>query len=721
MIYLVLFLISFNLNAKRSLTIWAMGFEGLKIKEMAEIFEKENPDIEVITQAIPWEAAHEKLMTAVVGDVVPDLCQLGTTWMAEFQAMGSLENLSSYLENSDVIKKDMFFKGSLDTCIFGDGIYGIPWYVDTRVLFYRKDILEKVGFNRAPETWDELKEVTLRIVKEFNKGLEKQRFYGILLPVKDWQSICLFLWQSGADLLKPESKEFKEGILFYKSLFDLNITPKQDIGIDLFQGFKKGIIPMFISGPWMVKIIKEQVPEIEGKWGVSILPGKVKRASFVGGCNWVIFRKSKNKDVAWKFIEFMTRKENQIRWFLITKDLPSNRYAWKDRIFEKYPKIKVFGKQLEEAVSPPNIPEWEKIATILEEKLEEMILGVKNVEEGLKELKKEIDKTFKERKKKHSLIYLLLIFFGIVILFYRIFSKKKEEEEPVVSIPYYIPYLFILPSVGLLFIFLFLPVVFSFLMSFTDWNVYSFGKFFNVGFVGLKNYIQLFKDKIFWKAMRNTFIFAGVGVPLTVIVALFMAVLLNEEFIKLRSFFRTSYFIPVVTTLVAVAVIWRWLYNPEYGLINWFLGLFKIPPQKWLSDPRLALPALILMSVWKNFGYNMVIFLAGLQAIPNNLYEAAKIDGASRWQQFVHITLPSLRPTMLFVVVMSFIGYFQFFAEPYIMTKGGPLNSTISVVLYMYNQGFRFFNFAYATSVAYVLFFVIFVFTLIQLKIRREE
>jgi len=722
---------------KRILTIWAMGEEGLKIKQMVKLFEKENPDIEVKTQAVPWGAAHEKLMTAVIGGVPPDLCQLGTTWMAEFQAMNSLEELGPFLKSSKIVKKEEFFKGSFNTCIVKNKIYGIPWYVDTRVLFYRKDILKAVGYKKPPKNWAEFKDVSLKIIEKFNKDLEKQRYYPVSLPVKDWQTIAPFLWQNGANLLKPKSKEFKEAITFYKSLFDLNITPKKDIGIDLFQGFKKGYFTMFISGPWMVKIIKEQIPEIEGKWDVSILPGKKEPASFVGGCNWVIFKDSKMKDIAWKFIEFMTRKENQIKWFNITKDLPSNKDAWKDPYFDKFPKIKVFGMQLNFAKSPPNIPEWERIASFIEDINEEIILGVSGIDEALAKLDGKIENALKQKKQKKSSFYLLYagIFVLLVLIFYFVL-KKKEERDWEVLIPddikgfkrfwiylksLYVPYMFLLPAVGLLLIFLFLPVIFSFIMSFTNWNVYTFSNTSGLDFIGLKNYISLFQDKVFWKAFRNTFIFAGIGVPLTVIVALFMAVFLNEEFVKIKAFFRTSYFIPVVTTLVAVAVIWRWLYNPEYGLINWFFGLFNIPPQNWLSDTRLALPALILMSVWKNFGYNMIIFLAGLQSIPENLYDAAKIDGASRWEQFLYITLPSLRPTMIFVTVMSVIGYFQFFAEPYIMTKGGPLNSTISVVLYMYNQGFKFFRFGYATSVAYVLFIVIFVFTMLQMKIKKLE
>ena len=177
---------------------------------------------------------------------------------------------------------------------------------------------------------------------------------------------------------------------------------------------------------------------------------------------------------------------------------------------------------------------------------------------------------------------------------------------------------------------------------------------------------------------------------------------------------------PVITTLVAVAVVWRWLYNPEYGLVNYVLGLIGIEKQTWLSSPKLALPALIVMSIWKNFGYNMVIVLAGLQTIPKSLYEAAGVDGADAWQSFWHITLPSLKPTLFFVFVMTTIGSLQFFGEPYIMTKGGPLNKTLSIVMYMYNQGFKFFKFGYATAIAYVLFICILMFTMIQIYYNRK-
>ena len=280
---------------------------------------------------------------------------------------------------------------------------------------------------------------------------------------------------------------------------------------------------------------------------------------------------------------------------------------------------------------------------------------------------------------------------------------------------------FVLPAVSLLLVFMFFPMAVSFLISLTDLNIFSINEWTRMQFIGIENYGKILQDPVFWRALWNTLYFTGIGVPLTVLVSLLAAVALNQRTVKMKSLFRMSFFAPVVTTVVAVAVVWRWLYNPDYGVFNWFLqsglGLKKL---FWLSDPRTSLPSLILMAIWKNFGYNMVIFLAGLQTIPESQYEAARIDGASGWQCFRYITIPGLTPTLLFVFIMTTIGYLQFFAEPYVMTKGGPLDSTTSIVLYMYNQGFRFFNLGYASAISYTLFGLIFVFTFFQMRLKKS-
>lgn len=280
---------------------------------------------------------------------------------------------------------------------------------------------------------------------------------------------------------------------------------------------------------------------------------------------------------------------------------------------------------------------------------------------------------------------------------------------------------FLAPALVLIFVFFFLPVVASLLLSFTDFDIYAVGDLGNARWVGLRNYVQLLDTPLFWQALRNTFYFALVGGPLSISVSLGAALLLNQRAVRFKALFRTIYFAPFVTTLVAVAIVWRYILHTRYGLLNYALGVFGIGPIDWLGDPHWAMPAIILMTVWKSFGYNMLIFIAGLQAIPEELYEAARIDGASAWQRFRHVTLPGLAPTLVFVTVITMIGFFQLFVEPYVMTQGGPLRSTTSVVLLMYEEGFRWWRMGYSAAVAFVLFLVILAATLVQLRLQRTE
>lgn len=278
---------------------------------------------------------------------------------------------------------------------------------------------------------------------------------------------------------------------------------------------------------------------------------------------------------------------------------------------------------------------------------------------------------------------------------------------------------FVVPALMLIGLFFFLPVVASLLLSFTDFDIYALGRLDRLRFIGLGNYRRLLNDPMFWTALKNTLYFVIVGGPLSVLVSLGAALLVNHRLTRFQGVLRTLLFLPVVTTLVAVAVVWRYLYHPRYGFLNYVLGLAGLPPIDWLGDPHWAMPAIILMAVWKNFGFNMVVFIAGLQSIPRRLYEAAEIDGADNWAQFRYITLPMLAPIFMFVTVITLIGYFQLFAEPYVMTQGGPADSTLSVALLMFQEGFRWWNLGYAAAVAFVLFLIILVGTLIQAWLRR--
>lgn len=281
-------------------------------------------------------------------------------------------------------------------------------------------------------------------------------------------------------------------------------------------------------------------------------------------------------------------------------------------------------------------------------------------------------------------------------------------------------WMFVTPALALISVFFLLPVAGAFLLSFTDFDIYSIGDPASTRFVGLGNYRTLWESPLFWTALRNTTWFVVVGGPLSVLASLVAAVLVHSRLVRFRPFFRSAFFAPWVTTLVAVALVWRYVYHPQYGPLNALLQGLGLPAVDWLGNPDWAMPAIILLSVWKNFGYNMLVFLAGLASIPDELYEAAELDGAGAWHRFRHITVPMLGPTFVFVGVVTMIASFQLFSEPYVMTQGGPLKSTLTLMLLMYEEGFRWWRLGFATAIAVVLFLLTLVGTLIQLRLRRE-
>jgi multiple sugar transport system permease protein len=279
---------------------------------------------------------------------------------------------------------------------------------------------------------------------------------------------------------------------------------------------------------------------------------------------------------------------------------------------------------------------------------------------------------------------------------------------------------FVAPALIAIVVFFAVPVVSSLFLSLTDFDIYALADLANLRFVGIENYQRLLTNPLFWQAMKNTVLFAGIGVPLSIAASLGAALLLNARTVKWRPMWRVVFFAPFVTTLVATAVLWNYLLNTRYGIINWALTSLGLPAVDWLGDPATSIPAILLFVVWKSFGYNMLIFLAVLQTVPDELHEAARIDGAGAWSRFRHVTLPAISPTLLLVSIISVAGFFQLFAEPYVMTQGGPAQSTVTVLYFMYEEGFKWWNLGSASAVAFVLFLCIFAVTMVQLAVSRR-
>jgi len=277
--------------------------------------------------------------------------------------------------------------------------------------------------------------------------------------------------------------------------------------------------------------------------------------------------------------------------------------------------------------------------------------------------------------------------------------------------------LFLFPTLIVFCTFILFPVIFSFYLSFQKWNSFTW----TGSFIGLDNYLRMFSDEEFLLVLKNTFIYTLGTVPLNMIVSLLIAYGLNKKLVG-KKFLRTLFFTPVVVSPVAAALIWRWLYDPNFGLVNYTLGIFGFGAVNWLNDPSAAMFALIGMGVWKTFGVNMVLFAAGLNAIPESYYEAATIDGANAWSKFWHITVPLLSPTTFFIMVMSMIGSFQVFDIVYVLTSGGPLNSTKVLTFYIYEYAFKFSGeMGYASAVSYLMFAILFVFTMLQVKYMKSK
>ncbi|HSL63069.1 MAG TPA: sugar ABC transporter substrate-binding protein [Gaiellaceae bacterium] len=344
-------------EAGGTITVWAMGAEGEKLDVLAKDFMAENPGITVRVTPIAWDVAHDKLLTSVAGGETPDVSQMGTTWMGEFAATGALE------EVPEAIDMDAFYEGARNTAIIDDTPLGVPWYVETRLLYYRTDIAEKAGITEPPANWDELKAMA-KAMKE--KGGAR---YGISLAPNNWQEFLPFVWQNGGEVADGDqwtfdTPELVEALEFYKSFFDEGLTSESvPEGFDVTQGFVAGTHPMFFSGPWHMSLIEEQgAAELEGKWAIAPMPEKETKTSFVGGSDLVVFKDSDNKDAAWKFVEYLSDPTVQQKWYETVSALPSVESAWESGELSTDEQLALFGEQLRDAKSPPPLAKWEQVA-----------------------------------------------------------------------------------------------------------------------------------------------------------------------------------------------------------------------------------------------------------------------------------------------------------------------------------------------------------------------
>lgn len=393
-------------GSKTAVKFWAMGAEGEHVQKLMPEFYRRYPGIEVKIQGIPWTAAHEKLLTAYAGNSLPDLCQLGNTWIPEFNLLNALENLNAQLANATTIKRENYFPGIWVTNVIDSAVFGIPWYVDTRLLFYRKDILAQAGYKNPPRTWDEWFEVSKKI-KQLPGAREK---YALLLPTNEWTPFVLTGLQTGSLLLKEENRygnfsgaQFSRAFSFLMQFYRDKLAP---VGVtqvtNIYQGLAEGFFAMYITGPWNIGEFQRRLPAaLQDQWMTAPMPGpdaNTPGVSLAGGSSLVMFKNSTKKTEAWKLIEYLSEASQQLKFYKITGDLPAVRAAWKDTAFINNVYIQAFYQQLEHVVPTPMIPEWEQIAMKVQQYAEAASGEHLSVAEALQALDREVDIILEKRR-----------------------------------------------------------------------------------------------------------------------------------------------------------------------------------------------------------------------------------------------------------------------------------------------------------------------------------
>ena len=381
-----------------------MGREGEVLSELVPEFERANPGIRVRVQQIPWSAAHEKLLTSYVGDATPDIAMLGNTWVPEFVALDALEPLDARVSQSTVVDRSDFFPGIWNTNVVDSVTYGIPWYVDTRVLFYRTDLLADAGYASMPTTWADWLEAMRRI-----KSKMTAQQYPLLIPITEWPPIVILGLQSGSSLLNAQGTEgafsepeFLRAFEFYVGLFNEKLAPAlsgSEIS-NLYQEFERGNIAMYISGPWQIGEFTNRLPaSMQDKWMTAPLPGvDGPGVSLAGGATLALFRRSENKDAAWKLMEYLSRTDVQVKFHDLTGDLPARRSAWQDSSLAGNKYAAAFRDQLERVVPTPKVPEWEQIATKVFEHGERAVRGRQTPRQAMVALDRDVGTLLEKRR-----------------------------------------------------------------------------------------------------------------------------------------------------------------------------------------------------------------------------------------------------------------------------------------------------------------------------------
>ncbi len=690
---------------------------------IASEFEQLHPEIDVVIERVTggsWTDFEVSLFNDFGNRTPPDISRVSDGFLPRLIDAGLLDEAPD--EVVDFLNRQPVSDDLKTLMRRGDSAYGVIHAATWQALYYNKDHFREAGLDpdRPPQNWDELLDYARRLTRYDEDGTVTRA--GLSLRKSGYapgtgMKFYDYYFSAGGEIFSEDltrctlnSEEGVRTLGFY--LECLHGDPPVD-GYEVIgdtDGFANGTVSMFYRGPWVIKFLLENAPDID--YGIANIVADTRSSSNGGIYPWVVARDSNEKELAWELVMFFmdadrmadyVREELQaplhpdVQQMEEFQDIP---YA----VYLEQPNVKEF----------PFVPHSNEISGLIGDTIERVCRNNEDPRQALDELCAKVDALL-EVKEGKELIHPTIVTTVVLCVLFAFFLGSliawwRHDPESRTA------YMLLAPMVIYFAIFMVYPIVTSLILSFWDYNPLESVQ----PFMGLENYIKCFNDEVFIKALRNTLTYAVFTVVLGGTLSLLLALVLNRA-LEAVGLYRTLYFIPVVTSIMGAVLIWKFLYMPnEIGLLNRMLEFFGMDKSLWLEDEKLALGCLIVMAIWKNLGFNMVIFLSGLKAIPDIYYEAAAIDGASGWQVFRRITLPSLKPTILFVIVTSFIATFQVFTQVVGMTEGGPNNATRTIVYHIYEVGFADFQLGYASAAAVVMLVIVGFITWLQMRIVRD-
>lgn len=732
---------------KKTVVFWfgASQDERAAYEAMVDEFNRLHPNIEVRPMLVPQKYIERKLILSIAGGVPPDVVRFYTHLGGELMSRGGLEPLNDLIERDKVDLSD-FWPVGIEQNSYQGKLYGMPWVMSPNALFYNRRLFAEAGLDpdRPPKTWKELEEYALKLTKRDERGnLVQVGFSGF---VNNPTNFYLYTWQSGGQLLSDDLKspafnspEGREALTWMKEFMERGVGSVRELQTfsSNFVGatndpFGLEALAMRVESPFRIPDLQKYFPDLD--FGVAPVPYNRVRTMEVVGNSLVIPRGSKNRDAAWEFIKFATSYEQIKNVCKVAGRVPGRKSAAMVPEYYDDPVLRPFIDEMQYGRTIPVAPGFREMGSAVARACELALTGEQSVERALNEAEEKAQEILAKATEDMSVYAkipwatmggfagaFLVGAFGLAAWWIRrqTSGSRLARSEAVTF------YLFLLPWLVGFVILTFGSVAASLLLSFSRWDILS-----PAVFVGFRNYAELFtQDPLFVKSLGNTLYYAVFTVPLAIVGGLAISVLLNQKVQGIR-LFRTIYYLPVVVSGVATSLLWLYIFNPSTGLINRFLKLEIIPrivegqlmlapiianPPAWLLDPVWSKPAFIIMSIW-GLGGAMIIYLAGLQGIPDELYEAADIDGAGSWTKFKSVTLPLLTPTIFFQLIIGTMATFQFFTQAYIMTDGGPQDSTLFYALYLFRNAFEWMNMGYASAMAWILFGIVLIVTLIQFK-----